>query len=641
MPRKVDLSLWTSAPRMGQPLTGFIPFKSPIDVACAGDAVALDEEHEFTVSMFMERQASAGRNVGLCINLTSSQPSGARLYDTDEWARDWDAQYVSMPCTPPLPELTEEDDGAAAGQGVASAASARAAAWIETAPSEETVAAFCDVVGRFWAVPAHRRLHVAVHCATGINVAGVLIARFLMRSAPVGKVLAAFAKCRPPGIYAPNLLEAVWRAGAPPEARAKLSDGGWAQPQPPPWHPLPYRAIDRTSAAPPSVAPTAPTVPTASSPPKAKPAVPLFAPPAALAAPSKRAADAGALLPPPAAKRPAPSSAASAPRADAPLPFSLESVGRRLEGAEALEIRRACAQLLQPRDPARQPDPSCPSAADVPSDRLPCESHGAPLRRSHLEGMAAGKGDGWLVTWKAESVRCLLLVLGGGAGAAGAAGSASGASGQTRTLLLDSRGGVFEVMAPMQWPRTIDASSGAATSGGGGGAATHRGLVVGGEVVRDSEGGSGTCVHRLLCYDLLALHSRSVASLPLHKRLALLGQEVINPRKAPALASQVSGEALRVRQKDAFKLKHTPHLLNKFLAALSHPTTGLLFLRASAPLAFQAPLPPTEADGSPAAILDWRRDQTPGQGGGPEGEGGAVAMPSEAALLEFAAAHWC
>ena len=103
MSSAVDLTAWLGAPRMGQPVTGFIALKTPLDFeACGGEACGADEADEFTVSMFMERQASDGRSVGMVVDLTTPQPDGRRLYDTEEWTRDWDVEYVSLPCAPPL-----------------------------------------------------------------------------------------------------------------------------------------------------------------------------------------------------------------------------------------------------------------------------------------------------------------------------------------------------------------------------------------------------------------------------------------------------------------------------------------------------------------------------------------------------------
>jgi hypothetical protein len=99
-----------------------------------------------------------------------------------------------------------------------------------------------------------------------------------------------------------------------------------------------------------------------------------------------------------------------------------------------------------------------------------------------------------------------------------------------------------------------------------------------------------------------------VATSPLYKRLALLGAEVLAPRKQLDLG----GERLRVRAKDCFKLKHVPHLLGAFQQQLSHGCDGLLLLRADAPYAFG----PTEG------IVEWRAEAAaaaaqPASGGQP------------------------
>ena len=73
------------------------------------------------------------------------------------------------------------------------------------------------------------------------------------------------------------------------------------------------------------------------------------------------------------------------------------------------------------------------------------------------------------------------------------------------------------------------------------------------------------------------------------KMLALLGAEVIAPRKA----SDTSGEKLQVRQKDCFRLKHVPYLLRKLLPELTHAHCGLVFLQSNAPY------------GGPGSVAEW------------------------------------
>jgi hypothetical protein len=654
----VDLGVWLGAPRMGAPVTGFLAFKTPVDFALAFDdeKEAPDEEHEFTVSMFMEKNASVGRSVGLCVDLTTPQSDDRRLYDTEEWSRDWDVEYLSLPCAPPLPET-----GAAA------------SAWVEAAPSEKIVASFISAVVRFWAEPANRRRHVAVHCVTGVNLAGYLIVRFLMRNAPAAPTLAAFAKSRPPGIYAPELLEAAFRAGsAELSANAKRpasADGGWVQPTPPSWHPLPYRAVDRTAA------PPKPAVPTfsaggdsgsgedggaAAAAGAVKRANPL--PADETAPPAKRAAAAPA--PAPMAPPPVPPATAPAAVSADGAPSLLGHVGTRLEAAEAAVLRRECERLVLKDAAAADGGAADGGAGEAP---LPCCGHGERLGHAHvplpryqpelvrcrararaaratrrcsrpvcrtpltrtrvrdavrscrqLEGMRAAAGS-WLVTWKAGGTRCVLYVPASDAGAPPPSSSARSA------VLFDSMGGAYRT-APMQWPKP------------GGSAASHAGLVLAGEVVCDREAHGAPPTYRLLCYDLLAVDAQPLVALPLHKRMALLTRDVLEPRQraaaaaapagatpspeAVAIAAAMKAEPLRVRQKDCFKLKHTAHLLRKFIPKLTHPNKGLVFLRADAPLAVSAP-----QGGGGASAVDWRRD-------------GAEQMPTEAELLAFADAHF-
>ena len=552
---RADLRSWLGAPRMGRPVTGFLPLKAPLDLAAHQED--FDEEHEFNVSMFMERQMGDGHSVGLVVDLTTPQPDGTPLYDTEEWARDWDVEYLSLPCAPPL---VDKYDG-------------QATKWVEPIPSEETVNAFIAAVGRFWAQPQNKRRYVAVHCITGINITGAMIVRFLMRTASVGPVLAAFSRSRPPGIYSPDILEAVWRASLaanPMQRGSKPSDGGWVQPQPPSWHPLPYRAVDRTSALPPSL--SMPPPPTAAT---SKPAVPVFetssasastqlGPPSGAPAAFKRPAQPPDLsqMPPP--KRPANNVATSAEQQAAPL--AMKSVGTRLDAVESKRLRAQCMALV-----------ALPGAAD---NQLPCHTHGAPVRTAHLEGMRAA-ADNWLVTWKAAGERCLLMV------------TAAGVAGPTASILLDKHGGAYR-LPPMAWPK--------AQPPPGGTEDTHSAMVIAGEVVCDSDGASSKPVWRLLCYDLLALGGKSLATMPLSKRMALLGQEVLTPRKAPTHAAAVAAELLRVRQKDCFRLKHVAHLMKKFIPKLSHPARGLVFLES------EATLPRGEK-----AALDWysRSDDDP------------------------------
>ena len=60
-------------------------------------------------------------------------------------------------------------------------------------------------------------------------------------------------------------------------------------------------------------------------------------------------------------------------------------------------------------------------------------------------------------------------------------------------------------------------------------AASTDGLLLSGQLVLDRSAGVADA-HRFLCADLLALGGKAVAAQPLHKQLALLGAEVLEPR---------------------------------------------------------------------------------------------------------------
>ena len=103
---------------MGQPVAGFLPLKTP-------RTTPPDDESMFDVSMFVERQQSLGRSVGLCINLCGGKAKAADAYDTAEWDQ-WDVAYKAIACAD------------------------------EAVPAEEAVDAFVAAVGSLWSDPLKR-----------------------------------------------------------------------------------------------------------------------------------------------------------------------------------------------------------------------------------------------------------------------------------------------------------------------------------------------------------------------------------------------------------------------------------------------------------------------------------------------------
>ena len=180
------------------------------------------------------------------------------------------------------------------------------------------------------------------------------------------------------------------------------------------------------------------------------------------------------------------------------------------------------------------------------------------------------------------------------------------------TWLVEAEGGAAAWrVGKMRWPRA-----------GGGGEHTD-GLLLAGRLVLDRAPNVADA-YRFLCADLLVLGGKATAAQPLHKRLALMGAEVLEPRKQPAV--DTSSEALRVRQHDCFRLKHVPYLLRQLLPKLTHKHRGLLFLKSDAP----------HAEPPPGA-LEWRGVATSAGGGAAAGGGDA---PSQAELEAWAAKHF-
>ena len=155
-----SLAEWVGAPRLpARPVSGFLPTKAPISLESVDST--LDEGDRYEVSMFMDRQTSQSRSVGLCVDTTVPH-GGARLFEAAEWD-DYDVQCVQVACSSPLPEASKP--------------------LVEPLPSEEAIVSFCKAVDSFWSSPRNRRRHIAVVCLTGINVSGFLIVQYLVRCA--------------------------------------------------------------------------------------------------------------------------------------------------------------------------------------------------------------------------------------------------------------------------------------------------------------------------------------------------------------------------------------------------------------------------------------------------------------------------
>ncbi|RAL37869.1 hypothetical protein DM860_000563 [Cuscuta australis] len=113
---------------------------------------------------------------------------------------------------------------------------------------------------------------------------------------------------------------------------------------------------------------------------------------------------------------------------------------------------------------------------------------------------------------------------------------------------------------------------------------THHYTLLDGEIVCDDEQETQKNI-RYLIYDIIAINEVSVAKLPLHRRLALIEEEVIKPRnyehdllcKGDNVYYQYDQEPFEVRMKEFYRISAAPKLVKEFLPLHSYATDGLLF----------------------------------------------------------------
>lgn len=90
---RAQVEPWTNVPRLGKQVmpSPFIPCKPPLQAMASSK---LDEGDRFDATMFMERQVSERRDVGMIVCLLD-QKRGIPVPSEEEW-QDWDAEYVAI-----------------------------------------------------------------------------------------------------------------------------------------------------------------------------------------------------------------------------------------------------------------------------------------------------------------------------------------------------------------------------------------------------------------------------------------------------------------------------------------------------------------------------------------------------------------
>jgi len=156
------------------------------------------------------------------------------------------------------------------------------------------------------------------------------------------------------------------------------------------------------------------------------------------------------------------------------------------------------------------------------------------------------------VTWKADGVRYLLLILRDG------------------TYLIDRKFAIRRIQ--MRFPLSGQDIN-----------KTHHITLLDGEMVLDFDPESKLMIRRYLAYDCMAFNGELLADKPFLYRLQMLNSEVIEPRKRFFSKMQKSNyydierELFTIRQKKFYPLSSTRALLESFIPNLCHESDGLIF----------------------------------------------------------------
>ncbi|KAJ4778570.1 mRNA-capping enzyme [Rhynchospora pubera] len=169
---------WLDCPPVGECIDKLIPSKVPLDDSY-NDAV--NPGNRYSSRQLINKQKKKGREIGLVLDLTNT----TRYYSTQEWTK-LGIKHLKIPCK---------------GR--------------DSVPDNESVNRFVFEVMQFLDRQKSSRnpnKYIVVHCTHGHNRTGFMIVHFLMRSQvfSVTQALNIFAERRPPGIYKPDYIQALY-----------------------------------------------------------------------------------------------------------------------------------------------------------------------------------------------------------------------------------------------------------------------------------------------------------------------------------------------------------------------------------------------------------------------------------------------
>ncbi|XP_022966528.1 mRNA-capping enzyme isoform X1 [Cucurbita maxima] len=166
---------WLDCPAFGQEICCMIPSKVPLGESF-NDCITPGKRYSF--KQVIHQQRVWGRKLGLVIDLTNSY----RYYTTTDLNKEG-IKYVKIPCK---------------GR--------------DSVPDNKSVNMFVYEVIQFLSRQKHSKKYILVHCTHGHNRTGYMIINYLVRalSISVTQALKTFSDARPPGIYKPDYIDALY-----------------------------------------------------------------------------------------------------------------------------------------------------------------------------------------------------------------------------------------------------------------------------------------------------------------------------------------------------------------------------------------------------------------------------------------------
>ncbi|XP_027334116.1 mRNA-capping enzyme-like isoform X2 [Abrus precatorius] len=166
---------WLDCPSSGQEICCMIPSKVPLGESF-NDCIAPGKRYSF--KQVIHQQRVIGRKLGLVIDLTNT----SRYYPVSDLKKEG-IKHVKIQCR---------------GR--------------DSVPDNLSVNQFVYEVTQFLSRQKHSKKYILVHCTHGHNRTGYMIIHYLMRamSMSVTQAIKIFSEARPPGIYKPDYIDALY-----------------------------------------------------------------------------------------------------------------------------------------------------------------------------------------------------------------------------------------------------------------------------------------------------------------------------------------------------------------------------------------------------------------------------------------------